>query len=234
MRRVRTAPIVLISVFVVTFAAALPLTVTLREAVRSGLGHSLAGEQALRGVNYEWWAEFERSSGFLATFSTRIIGFAAPLDNISTLLDRRSRPAAIVWLGAGYFLVWMFLAGGILDRYARNRPTRAHEFFAACGMYSGRFLRLAIVMAASYYVLFGYVHSWLFTSLFNRLTRELTEERTAFLLRLILYLVFGALLVITNIVFDYTKLRAVIEDRRSMIGALGASVRFVRRNAGSV
>ena len=32
-------------------------------------------------------------------------------------------------------------------------------------------------------------------------------------------------------VFDFAKVRAVVEDRRSMLGALLAAVRFVRRNA---
>ena len=35
-----------------------------------------------------------------------------------------------------------------------------------------------------------------------------------------LYLVFGALLVGASVVFDYAKVRAVVEDRRSMIGAI--------------
>jgi hypothetical protein len=233
-RRVRRAPVVLVCVFLVTFLTALPLTAALRDAVRTSFGNSLAAEQALRGVNYVWWTEFERSSGFLATFSTKIIGFAAVLDNISTLLDRQARPAAIVWLGVVYAGLWLFLSGGILDRYARNRQTGAHEFFAACGMYFPRFLRLAVVMAASYYLLFRYVHQWLFTLLYQKLTRDLTEERTAFLLRLTLYLFFGAMLIVANVFFDYAKLRTVVEDRRSMVGALGAGIRFVRRNAVSV
>jgi hypothetical protein len=37
-----------------------------------------------------------------------------------------------------------------------------------------------------------------------------------------------------NVVFDYAKVRAVVEDRRSMIGAVAASVRFVRRNFAAV
>jgi hypothetical protein len=41
---------------------------------------------------------------------------------------------------------------------------------------------------------------------------------------------FGALLAACNIVFDYAKVRAVVEDRRSMIGALLAAIRFIRRN----
>ena len=46
------------------------------------------------------------------------------------------------------------------------------------------------------------------------------------------YLVFGALLVAVNIVFDYARIRLVVEDRRSAIGALLAAGRFVRRHGG--
>ncbi len=45
-----------------------------------------------------------------------------------------------------------------------------------------------------------------------------------------LYLVFGVLLAACNVLFDYAKIRAVVEDRRSMIGALLAAWRFLRRN----
>src|SRR5581483_11067392 len=34
-----------------------------------------------------------------------------------------------------------------------------------------------------------------------------------------------------NVLFDYAKVRAVVEDRRSMIGALAAAGRFLRQNA---
>lgn len=44
---------------------------------------------------------------------------------------------------------------------------------------------------------------------------------------------FGALVLFANLVFDYAKVRAVIEDRRSAIGALAAGWRFIKRNPGS-
>ena len=49
---------------------------------------------------------------------------------------------------ATYLLVWIFLSGGVLDRYARQRPTRAHGFFAAAGVFFWRFLRLGLVAGA--------------------------------------------------------------------------------------
>ena len=42
-----------------------------------------------------------------------------------------------------------------------------------------------------YAFLFGAVHPWLFDRLYPRLTHEVTVERTAFFVRVALYLVFG-------------------------------------------
>jgi hypothetical protein len=57
-------------------------------------------------------------------------------------------------------------------------------------------------------------------------------ERTAFAIRLGCYAVFGVLLVLCNLVFDYARIRIVVEDRRSALGAMIAGVRFVRRHRG--
>jgi hypothetical protein len=124
----------------------------------------------------------------------------------------------------------MFVAGGLIDRYARDRATRAAGFFAAAGVYFPRFARLAVVQGVVYGFLFAGLHPYLFERVFHRLTREMAVEREAFAVRAGLYVVFGLVLASANLVFDYAKVRAVVEDRRSMIGALGAAVRFVRRN----
>jgi hypothetical protein len=49
-----------------------------------------------------------------------------------------------------------------------------------------------------------------------------------------LYLVFGGLLVLVSLVFDYARVRIVVEDRRSAFGAIAASMRFLRRHAWQV
>ena len=117
--------------------------------------------------------------------------------------------------------------------YKRQRPTRAAGFFAACGVFFFRFLRLAIVMWIVYAVLFGYVHPMLFNTWLTRLTREVTAERTAFFMRVGFYAVFGSLIALANLIFDYAKVRAVVEDRRSMLGAIRAAAAFARRNSGT-
>jgi hypothetical protein len=230
-KRVLAAPVIAAGVFAVTFVLALPLAMTLRSALAAHLDHSVASEAAAMGVNYNWWQEFTaQATGLGTTFTPSIVGFATVLDNISGVLDARERIAPIATALGLYLASWAFLSGGILDRYARQRPTRTHGFFAASGVYFFRFLRLAAVAGLIYWWLFGYVHPWLFDKQFVNLTRNMNVERSAFLVRVSFYALFGALLVGTNLVVDYAKVRIVVEDRHSVLGAVNASMRFIRHH----
>jgi len=229
--RVYDAPPVLFGVYLLTLLLTLPLASVLRNAIIDDLGQSLTAGRVADGVDYGWWQEFEQRAGGLATtFRPSIIGFAAPIGNVSDLADHASLPAAIAAAVGAYLLIWAFLVGGVLDRYARQRPTRPAGFFSACGVYFFRFLRLGLMALFAYALLFGLVHGWLFDGLYDRLTRDVTVERSAFFVRLGLYVLFGLLVGGVNLVFDYAKIRAVVEDRRSMIGALRAGARFVWRH----
>jgi hypothetical protein len=81
-------------------------------------------------------------------------------------------------------------------------------------------------MGIVYGFLFGYLHRWLFADLYPRITRDVNVERTAFFVRVALYAAFGIVLAACNLIFDYAKVRAVVEDRRSMIGSVAAAIRF--------
>jgi hypothetical protein len=96
-----------------------------------------------------------------------------------------------------------------------------------------RFLRLAVVQLLAYGLLFGVLHTWLFDRLYPRLTHDVTVERTAFLIRLAMYGLFGVAVAACTVVFDYSKVRAVVEDRRSAIGAIAAALGFLKRHAGA-
>lgn len=233
-RRVNRAPSIVIGVWVLTLLVSLPLAVAVRGMLEQHLGRSLAADTAASGVNSDWMQEFaDQATGLGVTFKPTIIGFGAVLDNLSAFLDNTTRPVAIVGAAAAYIVLWIFVAGGIIDRYARDRATRTHGFFASSGVFFFRFLRLAAVQWVVYAILFGLVHPWLFDRLYPEITRDMTVERTAFLVRVVFYLAFGLPVAAATMVFDYAKVRAVVEDRRSMLGALTSSVRFIQHNAGS-
>jgi len=234
MRRVNRAPAVLLGVWALTLLVSLPLTAVLRGMLAQHLGSSLAADTAASGVNYDWMQEFsDQATGLGVTFKPTIIGFGAVLDNLSAFMDDIERPVVIVGAASFYILLWIFVAGGVIDRYARDRATRAQGFFASSGVFFFRFLRLAAVQWIVYAFLFGWMHPWLFDRLYPRMTHETSVERTAFVARVALYLVFGVLIAAATMIFDYAKVRAVVEDRRSMIGAITGALGFIRRNCGA-
>lgn len=230
-RRVHAAPVIIVGVWLLSLLLALPLGLVLRGLIRNSLGDSLAAGGAASGVNYDWWNEFlQQAGGIGTTFVPSIIGFAAPLKNLSDLADNEPLAATVASLVVVWLMLWAFLAGGIFDRYARGRVTHTPAFFAASGVFFFRFLRLGAIAWLAYWVLFSYVHDWLFVSFWRSSTRNLAVERDAFWIRVGLYALFALLLALVNLVMDYAKVRAVVEDRRSMIGALAASIRFIIRH----
>jgi len=232
--RVNGAPLMLLGMFLATCLVALPLAVVLEGMIAGHLGGSLAAESAAAGTNFDWWQEFGgQASALAATFVPSIIGFGAVLDNLDSLADNLPMATTIAVAVSIWLLLWSFLSGGVLDRYARNRPTRAAGFFAAAGTNFWRFLRLGVLALGAYWLLFAFVHGWLLEDLYGRVTRNMTAERTAFAVRAACYVVFGVLLVAVNLIFDYARVRIVVEDRRSSIGALLSAGRFVRRNRGA-
>jgi hypothetical protein len=234
-RRVNGAPMVVAGMFAVTLFVALPLSYALRGMIAAHLGQSLAAEAAAAGTNYDWWQEFSAgATGVGTTFVPSIVGFGAVLDNLSGLADNIELAPAIAGATAAWLVLWSFLSGGVIDRLARGRRTRSHGFFAACGVHFWRFLRLGAIAWLVYAFLFEYVHGWIFTMAIETLTKNVAVERTAFAYRAGGYLVFGALLVLFSILFDYARVRIVVEDRRSAIGALLAGGRFVARHGGAV
>jgi hypothetical protein len=226
--RVLRAPVILLGVYLMTLLFVIPSGRVVEQSVTDSLGNSLDAQTMLTGVNSEWWDRFgETATGIDRTFAPTIIGFGAVLQNLSRVLDNGTVPLAVVGLATAYLLLWLFLIGGILDRYARMRPIRTQAFFSACGVFFVRFLRLAVIGSLGYLFLFGVVHGWLFEQFYRWVTRDLTVERTAFVIRVVLYVVFLGLALFWNVVMDYAKIRAVVEDRRSMLGAMLAAWRFV-------
>ncbi len=127
----------------------------------------------------------------------------------------------IMGLLASYFGVWIFLWGGVLDRLARNRPVGGAAFFSACGEYFPRFLRLAVIVGAAYWALFRIARA---AHLPTALTTDSFTGPGGWIV-VVLVLV----LILIAVIEDFAMVRAVVEDRHSMVGALVASARFVRR-----
>lgn len=233
--RVRRAPLLVLLAWWLMLIVSVPLTLSVRADVARQLGASLQPAETGVGHAYDWLTAFsDQASGASASLSPTVIGFGAVVDNLSAFVDRDLRPVLVTAAGATYLLAWIFLTGGIIDRLARDRPLRAHAFFQACGGFFFPLLRLSLVSALAYGVILGRLQPWLLEDLYDRWTENLDSERTAVLLRFAFYGILVLALAVVNLWFDYAKVRLVVEDRRSAIGALRAAARFIRRQPGAV
>src|SRR5471032_2831740 len=211
-RRVIHAPAVAASVLVMTMVLAAPLAFTLNAMLTEHLGSSVEAEHAQWNWDEGWATEFQQQAqGIGRTFTHEILDFGGTIKIVSDIVDRQPLNPALAGAVAAYLAMWLFLSGGIIDRLARGRPVRTAAFFASCGVYAVRFLRLAVVMVAVYWALFAWVHPLLFDRIYPHFVRNMTLETHALALRISLYVVFALLLIAANLIFDYTKIRAVVE-----------------------
>lgn len=224
------APAIVLGALAASFFLALPLGLVMERAIRNHLGSSLEADAALTGWNAGWAAEFgAQAQGIAGNFGYEFLGFGGTLAIISSIADRLALDPLLASAAAMSIALWVFLSGGVIDRLARGRPVGAAHFFGTCGVYFWRFLRLAIFVGAAYWALFRWLHPFLFGRIYNHYTRDMTTEGGGIALRTILYLVFALALAFVSLLADYAKTRAVCEDRRSMLGSLGAAFRFMRR-----
>jgi len=231
-RRVLRAPALVLVLWICSLTITIPPAIALNAGVATHLGSSIEAEAAAEGTNYDWMQEFRAQAGPLGrSLRTDVIGFAAVLDNSSALADLNVRPMVVV-ISAVVFagLVW-FLSPGIMCRLALDTPLGAGPILGVAGTFGFRMAKLGGVAAVMYGALFMSVHPWLFDDVFDRMTRELTVERTAFFLRLALYVLFFLLVAAVNVVFDFARVRSVVEDRRSTVASIASGARFIRNNA---
>ena len=225
------APRLVAGTWLATMLAAVPAALAVKHAIASQLGSSLTAGRIANGFDHGWWQEFlAQATGPAATLSPSIIGAAAPLSTWSKFLDEPDVPAVLVTAVVAGLLVWVFLTGGLVDRLARDRAVGTRAFFGACGVFFFRFLRLTALAGLAYWLLAMPFHGLLFDRVYPWLTRDTSVERTAFVWRVLVYMVWLAPVVAVNMLIDYAKVRAVVEDRRSMIGAIAAAARFLRRH----
>src|SRR5262245_21785949 len=160
----------------------------------------------------DWMAGFSRATqGLEWLFAHDMLGFGA----LTQLVWNWTLPMN--------FVLWSFLTGGVLDRLARARPVRAPAFFSACGVYFFRFLRLGALFRVVYWALFRSVPLLDGDAASDPLQNDAIGWHT------VLSLVYAIAIIGITVLADYAKVRAVVEDRIGMIGAIAASWRFIRR-----
>ncbi len=229
------APALFLVASVITIVAVVPFALVLGDRLRTALGNQPPINLDAEEIDAEWWMEFRaQARGLEATFTPTIIGFAAPLDNLSALADGTPRPLALVAPVALYGLVWAFLWGGILPRFDRGHASGPRAFLRDARRHLPRFALIAAAAAMASLILYWTVHRVLFGPVYEWLVAPTTNERDAFLWRVALYLVFGAMLALVSLAADYARISCATGRAAGAGQALGAGAAFMRGHARAV
>jgi hypothetical protein len=193
-----------------TLVFALAVVLPAGAILYSELGHSLYAERMLENFDLQWLTEMLNETGGL------------PLDVF---------PPLIALVAAGYVLLSTFLAGGALTVFASEEGSyRPGLFYEGCGRNFGRLFRLLLVSAVFYGVVLAV--SVALKALGKSIWGEGMEERPLVIFGWFRTGLTVLLLLVVNMIFDYAKIRLVVEDsRKSWRAALG-SVKLVFRNLG--
>ena len=227
------SPRLLIALWLLLLLVALPAGVLIEESIRGSIGASRVEESLRQGLDLGWLGEYQsRARGLEKSVRVSMVGRGAVLDNLESWFDGRrflSPPSAV--FGGVYALLWLFLLGGVLERFARRqRRFVLAPFLAAAARFFPRLLGLTLISGVLYFAVYRLAW-WLFPWI-ERLTRELTVERTVLAAHLGGAVVILILLASINLVFGYAKIAVVFEGRRGFLGALLRAARFVARHPG--
>ncbi|MBI4445854.1 MAG: hypothetical protein HY645_08075 [Acidobacteria bacterium] len=196
------------------------LTVPLLQALQDSLGSSLYRETLLRRMDYDWWRLFQdRASGLVAMFSPTVLGLGPFAESLEILLDRSwtTLPRSLLATGVLYLLISSFFTAASLGSFAFDPAgTSIREFLLQGSRLAGRFFRIGILALATYVVLAAVVFAPMGT-LESYLKQRASNDVIAFSWSFIRYSLVLLILLVTNMVFDYTKIKSAVEDRTSVV-----------------
>ncbi len=203
--------------------------------IRDSVGKSQVAETLTQGYSQDWYREFAgQAQGLAGTLDPTMSGPGAVLNSLDDLLRGGlfRAPLAIRGFGAAYLLVWVFLSAGFMTSFQRGSSGDFGDFAAGAGRYLGRFFRLGLIGVVLFYLVYQGVGKldWLL----SELTRQVVDERIAFVAALAKYAIFLVLLFAVRLWMDYTKVVLVAEHRRSSFLAVIRALRFVCCNRGPV
>lgn len=169
------------------------------------LGHSLMGDSMMKGFDLDFASECFFKLSDAGPFWVGLF----------------------VALGAASVFLALLTTGGTLAVLSSGeRRFQSSVFFKGCGAHFWKFFRLLIVAAVFYGVLVIGLNALLEWGI-RKLTREWTEERYVLLVNWMHYLIVAFVFLWVSMVFDYAKVRLVVDQGRSALAAAYRSIRFV-------
>ncbi len=221
---------------IINLAFSLILALPMYHSLKDSFGDSLVGERMAEGFDYLWWEEFrDEAEGLEKTFTPSIIGKGAILNNLEGLIMMRifDLPSIILIMGLLYIILHTFLSGGILSIFnSKGGKFSIGDFFQGAGSHFFRFF-LLMLLSWLFFILLPFVSFGILGTALENVRENAFSEITPFYLGLVFNLVVLVLLLFIQMVFDYGRIKIVLEESRNVMKSALGAFRFVFRHLGS-
>lgn len=200
-------PGLVLTLYVINVAVALPLALTFRSIITTTFGNSMAIESFLDGFDFAVYQDF-------LTQADPAIGAFAVL---------------LLWVLVAYVLVNTLLAGGTLTVVASEaRKFSLASFAAGCGRYFGRFFRLFLIYVVLI-LLVAIILGAVLAGVFSAATADADSEVILIVWGIVVGSIGVTVLGLLLVALDFAKVATVRSDLRSMLRATGGALGFVFR-----
>ena len=187
------------------------------------LRHSLAGEQLFKGFDLGMFHEVLRLA------DVNLIHFPYGLHEFTSLSALTMTSCIFAVLFA---LCMLFVSGGILEVYRRDRWLNTTEFFAASGAFFWRFVRLALISLVLFGILGnGYLSVEKAADYFGD---KAVADQVGFVIWLTGVIILILLGLFVRLWLDIAKVRAVAQNEHSMLLNTLKSLDISQRGLGSL
>jgi hypothetical protein len=191
---------------IVAFTSAMPLS----HRIGAVTDHSLAAQRLLNGFDWGTYSEL------LSTPDVNF-GSAYPEATMAVLV---------------FFVFMLFMTGGVLASYVNEYKLSTRDFFANCGAFFWRWVRLsiflAIIAAAIIYVGHALLH-W-----GGKLINDAAGEKTGYWVALLAIVLTTFVMMWVRLWFDMAQVHAAVEDERAMRRSIGSAFKLTFSNFGSL
>jgi len=200
----RRNPGLCIGLLAINLLTGMLLTIPFYRELIFQLGNSLFGRTLLEGFSLTWLAEFRLNNElFERTMGSIIL------------------PVAII-----YIFLWSVLSGGILELFITGSDgSRFRRFLTGVSRYFFPFLRLTVISSILYLLIYWLleIEAW---SRIEIILEESPYSRLATIFSVCITLFTIAALLFIDMIFDYARIRRVIDGFPSVTLAILGSLKF--------
>ena len=233
----------------------MPLALPVLSQLDGYLRNTVMEEKILQRMDATWADTYRadmENSEFLRTLDYSVFGYAPFVNHLEMQMNgtfiktlggflydfffrweiNRASTSLLFLLSLLYVCMNSFLSGAFIAVYSKEYPFSFTEFLTEGARYFGKFFRIALVALLIYFLFFTLVVDWMNNSIARWTQAEASETvpYTYYMIRNVIVLFFFSFLAM---IFDYARVRMVVDDRTSSLAASAAGTKFAVTNARS-